>query len=973
MIPLPRCLYPIVLCVLLLVGNAAMAQDPHPAFRQYTVDDGLLSSRVYQVKQDSKGYMWFATNNGVSRFNGYGFENFSMKDGLPDNTVFEIYEDKRGRIWFVTLTNKLFYYENNQMHVYKYNHIIDGIEGDHVKTSFCVSENGSVFLGLYRYGIIEITEQGKLKEYARPDVSEPIITVMEPVLGNFLYAFNFSSSRRYTVSYDTRFLKGEQKMLKPICHLGPWARFVRLKNGKMLFSHEDSLYIVHDLKTYQVEKFGGRINWIYEDKDNDLWIGTYMGGVYHVEDGDFRHKKNYLKDLFVTGITQDDQGGFWFTTEGNSVYYTPSKKILSYDEVSGLKDVRVNCLASDSGGIYLGLQRPLIHRIDLSGAIGSYTCPPPNKAISYMVYHQSGLWFSGNIRSGFIEKGHKIRSYDISSQKMLWDMDGTHWFINSDGLFKLVGKNPVRPNSVTPQIKRMGGILKKDRETLLIGAIDGLWEYTVSSQTYRHVQPDNPLLRNRILDLAFATDGSVLIATKGAGLLILDKNNRVRQVNHDQGLSSDHVSRILVDGSYVWLATDKGLNRLETRAGHSPEIRTYTTHDGLISNEIYDVHKFNHKIWVATDKGLSFFDPDIITATSKEIPLYIGQIKVNDSIMAISNHYALSYAENNIKIRFIGLSYKHNGKLRYRYKMKGLNEQWNYTQEREIQYTTLPPGNYDFVVSVLQDNGLWSRDASVEFLVATPFWKTWWFTGLCGVATIGILFFAISYWLAKKHREKNREEEMNRVLLELKSKALRAQMNPHFIFNVINSIQHFILYNNDEAAHRYLSKFSKLIRTILNNSEKNMLPLIEEIKALNLYLELENMRFENRFEYVIHIDKDIDTDEIRIPSMLIQPYVENAIKHGILALKNRKGKIDITITKHDGLLKCTIEDNGVGRAVTLEHKGSDYRSFGTSITQQRLAVITELYQNKLLEKVTDLYSSDGHAAGTRIEVFIPYA
>lgn len=244
---------------------------------------------------------------------------------------------------------------------------------------------------------------------------------------------------------------------------------------------------------------------------------------------------------------------------------------------------------------------------------------------------------------------------------------------------------------------------------------------------------------------------------------------------------------------------------------------------------------------------------------------------------------------------------------------------------------------------------------------------------LCMVATISILFFAISYWLAKKHKEKSKEEEMNRVLLQLKSKALRAQMNPHFIFNVINSIQHFILHNNDEAAHRYLSKFSKLIRTILNNSDKNRIPLIEEIKALNLYLELENMRFENRFEYVIHVDKDIDTNEIRIPSMLIQPYVENAIKHGILELKNRTGNIRITITKDAGLLKCTIEDNGVGRAVTLENKPSDYRSFGTSITQQRLAVITELYHNKLLEKVIDLYDNNGHAMGTRIEVFIPYA
>ncbi len=972
--PSPR-LYQIVLYLLLFAGNVVIAQDPHPAFRQYSVEDGLPSSKVYQVKQDSKGYMWFATNNGVSRFNGYGFENFSMKDGLPDNTVFEIYEDKRGRIWFVTLTNKLFYYENNQMYVYRYNHVINQIKGDHIKTSFCVSENGSVFLGLFAYGIIEITEQGKLIKHVQADMPGLAIAVIEPVPGDLLYVSNYPQKEYYMVSYDTHYLKGRQKLSKSVFNLGPWARFVRLKNHDIVFSYGNELYIVKDLMTYHIEEFEERINWIYEDRDNDLWIGTYMGGVFHIKNGDFEHKKNYLKDLFVTGVTQDSQGGFWFTTEGNSVYYTPSKKILTYDQVSGLKDMRVNCLASDSGGIYLGLQYPLIHRINLSGAIESYECPPPNKAIAHLSYNWelSCLWFSGNTQTGFIGKDRKLH-VDImrSLGKILWEKDGKHWLINSDGLFRITGETTTTAFKL-PEVKRMSGILRKNQETLLIGAIDGLWEYTIANHTYKQVQPENLLLRNRILDMVSANDGSILIATKGAGLLILDRNNHVRQVNQENGLSSDNICRILPDGAYVWLATDKGLNKLKLRSNHPLQIKSYTTQDGLISNEIYDIHKFNHKIWVATDKGLSFFDPDVPTINPKEIPLYIDQVKVNDSIKSTSNAYGLSHFENNIKIRFIGLSYKQNGKLRYRYKMKGLNEQWNYTQEREIQYTTLPPGNYNFVVSVLQDNGTWGRGASVKFAVATPFWKTWWFMALCGIATISILFFVISYWLAKKHKEKSREEEMNRVLLQLKSKALRAQMNPHFIFNVINSIQHFILHNNDEAAHRYLSKFSKLIRAILNNSEKNMLPLVEEIKALNLYLELENMRFENRFEYVIHVDKDINTDEIRIPSMLIQPYVENAIKHGILELKTRKGKIGITIMKQAGLLQCTIEDNGIGRAATLKNKRSDYRSFGTSITQQRLAVITELYQDKMLEKVIDLYDSDGRTMGTRIEIFMPYA
>lgn len=964
------CLYKICLYIFFF-SLSLKAQDPHPAFKSYDVEDGLPSSKVYQVKQDSKGYMWFATDNGVSRFNGYEFEHFSVSDGLPDNTVFEIFEDKKGRVWFVTLTNKLFYYEHHKMHLYKYNNVIDKIEGDHIKTSFCVAENGSVFLGLLGYGIIEITEQGELKKHAVRGPSYPNITVIEPVLGSLIYHCNRLSDVKNSISFDTRFLKGMHTNSVDTFSLHPSARFIRLRNNKIVFSYEHKLYMIDNLKTQEVKYFNERINWIYEDSDNDLWIGTYMGGVYHIENGDFEHKKNYLKDLFVTGVTQDNQGGFWFTTEGNSVYYTPSKKIMSYDQISGLKDARIMCLASDTEGIYLGLQRSLIHKITLSGNIESYVCPAENKTITSLYYDRDkrGLWFSGSRMSGFIGSNKKIQQYKFNFAKMLTDQVNSYWQVNSDGLSHLL--NEKRTIFYIPKIKRTSCILKKDNETLLLGTINGLWEYKITSGDYKHLYPDKFLLSTRVLDIAYANDGALLLATKGSGLLIVDKNDSVQKINYVNGLSSDNIRKILVDGRFIWLATDKGLNRLVKDSKNSWKVKTYTINDGLISNEIYDVHKFNGKIWVATDKGLSFFDPEVPTYNSGELPLYIKQIAVNDSSKAISDHYSLDYFENNIKIKFICLSYKNSEKLQYRYKMTGLNAEWNYTEEREIQYTTLPPGNYTFAVSVLNDNGIWSRDVCIKFAIATPFWKAWWFIVIAVILVVVILFFIINYWIAKKHREKNKEEEINQILLQLKLKALRAQMNPHFIFNVMNSIQHFIIFNNNEAAHRYLSKFSKLIRAILNNSEENTVPLAEEVKALTLYLELEDMRFENHFQYTIDIDETIDIHTTEIPSMLIQPYVENAVKHGMLHSVNA-GRIKIKIEKQVNFLKCSIEDNGLGLEASQENKNSNHRSFGTFITKERLQIINELYHNKLTENVISLYDEKGNAAGTKIELFIPY-
>jgi LytS/YehU family sensor histidine kinase len=239
------------------------------------------------------------------------------------------------------------------------------------------------------------------------------------------------------------------------------------------------------------------------------------------------------------------------------------------------------------------------------------------------------------------------------------------------------------------------------------------------------------------------------------------------------------------------------------------------------------------------------------------------------------------------------------------------------------------------------------------------------------VAVIVLLVVLLMRYIAIRGQlRKEKSENLNRNLLNLKLKALRAQMNPHFTFNVMNSIQHFILHRNEESAHRYLSKFSKLMRAILNNSEKDTVSIAEEIKALELYLELESMRFEQGFSYAIVIDRNIDVQRVHIPSMLIQPFVENALIHGILP-SQKKGKLTVEIRLEDNRLLCIIEDNGVGRAKAMEKKKAGHKSFGTSITKERLSTINALHNSTLSEKTIDLYDASGQATGTRVEIYIP--
>lgn len=975
--------YKIYFFVLAALCFKVYAQDAHPAFKQYDTEAGLASSKVYQVKQDSKGYIWFATNNGVSRFNGYEFENFSIADGLPDNTVFEIFEDKKGRVWFLPLSNRLSYFYNGKIHQFKYNKLLlEKLKTRPLKTSFCVDDKGTIFIGLVNYGICSITEQGVVKITHTLNRSKNAMVVFEPVKQCFIYASNSKAINNTGFEFKTKKISGEISLDYGL-DKGPHSpRIISLKNGTIAISLNNNLYFFDGGHTYEKNVFDHRICWLYEDKDGDLWIGTFLGGVYHIHNKDFKNKKHYLAGFIVTGVLEDREGGIWFTTEGNSVYYTSSKHVLTYDKESGLKDSRVNCLTSSENSVFIGLQNSFIQEIEPSGNIVSYNCKLNNESFDdiahiYYDHKNAELWYSGGVSRGIIKNGKSRIFTDVSFYELIPSGTNSYYGASASGIVHYVDQNLDRSSNFYPGFegfKRTNAILQKNKHTLFVGAIDGLWEFSTVKYTYKYIGNRDSLLQNRILDLAYTKDSALLIATKGAGLLIFE-NNKVNQINIAKGLSSENVLKLIVDDSVIWAATDKGLSKIIRRKNGNIDkiIRVFTTYDGLISNEIDDIMKFDHKIWIASDKGVSFFNPDSLDKGSVELPVYINNILINDSNVSVNNKYQLNHFENNIKIKFIALGFKNARNLQYRYKMEGLDTNWVYTMNREIQFTTLPPGRYKFIVTVLNSSGKWtSKVGSVEFVISTPFWKTWWFLLLLIVLVISMTFYITSYLIQKRQKEKNKTEEVNKLLLNLKLKALRAQMNPHFIFNVINSIQHFILYKNDEAAHRYLTKFSKLIRTILNNSEQNVVLLSDEIKALELYLELEAMRFEKRFEYEVLIDDVLDVNKIKIPSMLIQPYVENAIKHGILPSLTI-GKIKIEILKHQNLLKCIIEDNGVGRQESFKKNvNNEYRSFGTTITKERLFLINELYNRELSEKVIDLFDNDGNPIGTKVEIFIPF-
>lgn len=365
------------------------------------------------------------------------------------------------------------------------------------------------------------------------------------------------------------------------------------------------------------------------------------------------------------------------------------------------------------------------------------------------------------------------------------------------------------------------------------------------------------------------------------------------------------------------------------------------------------------------------FNPNHLVKDSLPPKIFITGVRIMGEDTSILSDYDLGFRQNFIEISYLGFA-QSSTLIQYRYQMEGVNEDWVYTSRQLAQYTTLPPGNYTFRVEAVNKDGVWSESpASLKFTINPPFWQTNWFRLVLVLSTI--LLTAIIWYLTylRIKRKSQKREAYNRKLAQVELQALRAQMNPHFLFNTLSSIQHFITLNRNEDAINYLSKFAKLMRVILDNSKSPEIPLKDELSALRIYLELESLRFKDKFDFSIEVDENLDVNYDQIPPLLIQPYVENAIMHGIMHL-DKKGMIKVRIEHQGNFMKVLVEDNGVGRERSKElEKHKMHQSRGMSITKDRLEIINSSRKSSLNLKITDLKDDKAKALGTRVEIFIP--
>ncbi len=488
--------------------------------------------------------------------------------------------------------------------------------------------------------------------------------------------------------------------------------------------------------------------------------------------------------------------------------------------------------------------------------------------------------------------------------------------------------------------------------------------------------------------------GNLWLGTLSGGLCYFDyQTEKFRTFTNKHGLPDNNVYSILEDNSNtLWLGTDNGLSRFD------PVAKTFTNYDykdGLQGNVFASGASTDMDrggCFKGTDgilyfggvNGLNFFDPLQIKANTHIAPIVITQFKLFDSLVKGANELkeiVLKHNQNYFSFEFSSLSYYNPSKNQYMYKLEGVDIDWVYSGSRRyVGYTNIEPGTYVFKVKGTNNDGVWNEQgASMTIIINPPWWSTWWAYSIYGLMAVMAIWTVVHYRSRSLRREleqRKKEQqlaELEHQKTELEMQALRAQMNPHFIFNSLNSINMFILENNKLRASEYLSKFSKLVRLILQNSREAFVPLDRELQALQLYLELESLRFANRFEYKISIANEVDTAVIKVPPLIIQPYAENAIWHGLMHKKD-KGHLEIALYTNEEILFCKITDDGIGRKKATEIAGKNargHKSMGMRITADRIAMAQQDKQIGMHATIRDLVLADGSAGGTEVLLAIP--
>ncbi|MFI5172536.1 MAG: histidine kinase, partial [Chitinophagales bacterium] len=983
--------------------NSGLSRFDGSYFKNYYVDPNdsttLQDDQIFELYQDASGIIWIYGRENVSQLNPVtgSFRKllpitYDLADtkGLPKNGITKFFE-YNGELWIVGGGTLAKYNRSTNTFIYFPVKDHDGNSGNYISNNVAtdVFVNSSGFWIPTNHGLLNF---------------DPVRSTYESFLSERNNPQNYQGENLFTSIWSNN---------DSILWLGTWSSGLRKFNT---ISKTWETFLMHPIPILIGSE--NIITAIVDGGDNNLWLASPDKGIikFNLESKKFQFINSYLKERnpFNNGAWNlfiEKNNRLWAGTEYGLIKIDPAENQFEFitiqpDEL--IEDVRSIRFFKDS----------ISNRVFFTGvgsddhsyyfdkeALRAKEILNPGRAKNYFTvyryFHLDGhLWCSGSF--GFARWSENDQEFIIdknffSGDEYLTDI----YFAGKDKSGKMIAASSKGFISIDLNNKKysllnihfadstsdlsdsyISGIVEGDH--LWLSAIKDLACYDIKTKQFLKVKQDKKYARmqSEIFNLlqykefvwvALRTRGLVKIHADGDQIMI------DTLIPYPNGTVFQDMC--LDNNGLIWIKSERDLLRFDPTVYNFKQITVTARIEDFPTGDIYC--SYDNELFITSNNGYYSFYPDSITENNSIPRPYLTSLKLFGELYSISEEEKAegiyyTYDKNQLQFDFGAIDFTLPEKITFAYMLENADNDWiNAGNERSANYSGLSPGNYIFRVKAYNSDGFESTTIyEQKIVIKPPFWQTWWFRILISLILIGIVVLLTRLrirYIRKQEQIKLQVAESKIMASENEMKALRSQMNPHFIFNSMNSINHYILNNDAEQASEYLSDFAKLMRIILENSREQFIPLDREIEMLHLYLQAEQMRFKNSFEYAINIADEIETTEVMIPSMILQPFIENSILHGINH-KNEKGHINIEIMKSDHILLCTITDDGVGRKRSMELNGGRKRmhqSYGLKITGERLNVI---FQKNLTEepvKIIDLYNAANHSCGTKVEIRLP--
>lgn len=986
---------PFVLLALLL---PIFTQAQLNALKLYNVNDGLPSTTTHGVYQDKYGFLWISTSSGLSRYDGMQFVNYGLEDGLPSLMVGCVFQDSHERLWVGS---------NAGMARFKNNKFVSYPVSDHHDNLYVFS-----FFETKKKQLWAITSSG-VYEFAGSQWKK---ISLFPGLDNQSCRNIVEINGELYVNYYNELVFRDQGGHWHVLSAGFFYNVLSLQHDHLMVSSQKNIFEIrnHQLIPIFPEDIRDHINFSYMvDSKNRLWLG----GSYFLKisgPSDWTHPATSINQYNnCVFISEDSSHNIWAGGLEGLVRF----KDLTFSSVNHHSDILID-------GIYniiplrdkkMLLSSGTKYGIILHEGNGDRMLRPPKSADNSDYYSdpvdaydfdgKQILWLTTRYRKLLRFDGDKLQDYSkilhLKTGEHIYDLNYAkkrkQFFICADSTLICGGPTGFSPfipsNTRVPIVKPTRVHEIKNGLILLYIDRNGLYGIDSANNLFPLIRQTGIDGRREALQLPVCfyedRDNNFWLGVPGQGLYEYGfrpnkmpfLKNHLTTVN---GLQSNNILSITSDRQHrLWIVTNTGLDILQKNKQPLWDIFNYAQASdlGIIECDFSKlVTDANGDVWLSSPTEIIRFNTENLVLSKKTPHINIEKITLNfketnwvNLTDSVCGYYEqpyqprLSYRQNSLGISFDAADLSiSNPEPEYSHKLLPLDTSWSSPSKiKLVAFEQLPAGDYQFYVRARDKASGWSKPAVFIFTIRKPYWDEWWFR-IVMIAVMGYIIISIFRARVRKIKE---DATIENQLKELEMKALRAQMNPHFIYNALNSIQSLVAASKKTEAIYYIGYFSKLLRGVLDNSENNVISLDKELETIDLYFQLESLRLDVQPAYKKNIDENIVTEFERIPPLILQPFIENALWHGLSRKKGEK-EINICITSGCDWLIFEISDNGVGRKKAQELKKnhlSVHQSKAIEITRKRIMDFNNDHSVDPIEFV-DLYDDEQMASGTKIKL-----